>query len=85
MCTGEDLDDSNTLRSGRVFYLKVACENIRFASLFSAGDVSRETSPAEKREEEQMFSQANLKAKKTISVFKNTRIRLGPLNTSLRV
>ena len=22
MCTGEDLDDSNTLRTGRVFYLK---------------------------------------------------------------
>ena len=44
----------------------VACENIRFSSLFAAGDVSwggtsatpRETSPAAKSEEKWMFSQA---------------------------
>ena len=46
MCTGEDLDDSNTLRTGRLFYLK---------------------------------------AKKKYLFSKNTRIRLGPLNTSLGV
>ena len=37
--------------------LCVACENIRFSSLFAAGDV---TSPAAKSEEKRMFSQANL-------------------------
>ena len=37
----------------------LACENIRFSSLFATGDVSRgETSPAAKREEKRMFSQA---------------------------
>ena len=45
------------------FHFHVACENIRFSSLFAAGtagDVSRgETSPAAKREEKRMFSQAN--------------------------
>ena len=40
--------------------LCVACENIRFSSLFAAGDVSRETSPAAKSEGKRMFSQANL-------------------------
>ena len=40
--------------------LCVACENIRFSSLFAAGNVSREKSPAGKSEEKQMFSQANL-------------------------
>ena len=44
MCTGEDLDDSNTLRTGRLFYLK---------------------------------------AKKKYLFSKNTRIRLGPLNTTV--
>ena len=61
-------------------YRFIACENIRFSSLFAAGDVSRggtsatqqqkfhtelvksvrnrETSPAAKSEEKQMFSQA---------------------------
>ena len=38
---------------------KLACENIRFSSLFAAGDVSRETSPAAKSEQKRMFSQAN--------------------------
>ena len=33
----------------------LACENIRFSSLFAAGDV---TSPAAKSEEKRMFSQA---------------------------
>ena len=36
----------------------LACENIRFSSLFAAGNVSRETSPAAKSEEKRMFSQA---------------------------
>ena len=33
-------------------------ENIRFSSLFAAGEVSRGTSPAAKSEEKRMFSQA---------------------------
>ena len=33
-------------------------ENIRFSSLFAAGDVSRGTSPTAKSEEKRMFSQA---------------------------
>ena len=36
----------------------LACENIRFSSLFVAEDVSRETSSATKSEEKRMFSQA---------------------------
>ena len=36
----------------------IACENIRFSSLFAAGDVSRETSSATKSEKKRMFSQA---------------------------
>ena len=36
----------------------LACENIRFSSLFAAGGVSRERSPAAKSEEKRMFSQA---------------------------
>ena len=40
--------------------LCVACENIRFSSLFAAGGVSSETSPAAKSEEKRMFSLANL-------------------------
>ena len=38
----------------------VACENIRFSSLFAAGDdvPPRETSPVAKSEEKRMFSQA---------------------------
>ena len=42
------------------FELLVACENIRFSSLFVDGDVSRGTSPAAKSEEKRMFSQAKL-------------------------
>ena len=40
----------------------VACENIRFSTLFAAGDdvPPRETSPAAMSEEKRMFSQANL-------------------------
>ena len=37
----------------------VACENIRFSSLFAAGDVSRETSAATNSEEKRMFLQAS--------------------------
>ena len=36
----------------------IACENIRFSSLFAAGDVSRNVLAA-KSEEKRMFSQAN--------------------------
>ena len=39
--------------------LPVACENIRFSSLFAAGTL-RETSQATKSEEKRMFSQAML-------------------------
>ena len=35
--------------------LRVACENIRCSSLFAAGNVSRETSPAAKSEEKRLF------------------------------
>ena len=42
--------------------VQVACENIRFSSLFVAGDVSRETSPAAKSEKKRMFSQAKVQA-----------------------
>ena len=37
---------------------RLASENIRFSSLFAAGDVSLETPPAAKSEEKRMFSQA---------------------------
>ena len=39
------------------FQFLLACENIRFSSLFAAGDVSRggETSPSTKSEEKRMF------------------------------
>ena len=40
--------------------LTLACENIRFSSLFVDGNVSRGTSPAAKSEEKRMFSQAIL-------------------------
>ena len=44
--------------------VQVACENIRFSSLFVAKDVSRggETSPAAKSEKKRMFSQAKVQA-----------------------
>ena len=48
---------------GDHFKGKLACENIRFSSLFAAGDVSRETFPAAKSEEKRMFSQANFPLK----------------------
>ena len=41
----------------KIFPDIIACENIHFSSLFAAGDVSRETSPAAKSEEKRMFSQ----------------------------
>ena len=40
------------------YYFTIACENIRFSSVFAAGDVC-ETSPAAESEEKRMFSQAN--------------------------
>ena len=49
---------------GDHFKGKLACENIRFSSLFAAGNVSRETSPAAKSEEKRMFSQAKGKSPK---------------------
>ena len=36
----------------------LACENIRFSSLFAAGEVSREMPPAAKSEGKRMFWQA---------------------------
>ena len=51
----------NDLRGNKNYFeLAVACENIRFSSLFAPGDVSRETFPAAKSEEKRMFSQAKL-------------------------
>ena len=49
---------------GDHFKGKLACENIRFSSLFAAGDVLRETSPAAKSEEKRIFSQAKGKSAK---------------------
>ena len=40
--------------------LTLACENIRFSSLFAAARRKRETSPAAKSEEKRMLSQARL-------------------------
>ena len=40
--------------------VNLACENIRFSSLFVAEDVSRGTSSATKSEEKRMFSQASV-------------------------
>ena len=36
----------------------IACENIRFSSLFVAGDVSREMFPSAKSEEKRILSHA---------------------------
>ena len=46
------------LGNGKLSISQVTCENIRFSSLFAAGDVWRETSPAAKSVEKRMFSQA---------------------------
>ena len=46
-------------RKMRYVCMIVACENIRFSSLFAAGDVSRNV-PAAKSEEKRMFSQASM-------------------------
>ena len=63
-------------KEGTVFRIgiDIACENIRFSSLFAAGDVSlllvppRETSPAANREEKRMFSQASIDNAKKLEV-----------------
>ena len=63
-------------KEGTVFRIgiDIACENIRFSSLFAAGDVSlllvppRETSPAATSEEKQMFSQASIDNAKKLEV-----------------
>ena len=70
---------------------RVACENIRFSSLFIAGDVSRgvwnfcrwvadvpprETSPAAKSEEKRMFSQARKREKEGRRKSERKRSRL---------
>ena len=61
------INDTCLSLSHRLHENWLACENIRFSSLFAAGDVSpRETSPAvpaAKREEKRMFSQATWKWK----------------------
>ena len=57
-------ENNNFARDHAFLYvsLPLACENIRFSSLFATGDdvPSRETSPAAKSEEKRMFSQATL-------------------------
>ena len=55
-------ENNNFARDHAFLYvLPLACENIRFSSLFATGDVSREgTSPAAKSEEKRMFLQATL-------------------------
>ena len=56
-------ENNNFARDHAFLYVSfpLACENIRFSSLFATGDVpSRETSPAAKSEEKRMFSQATL-------------------------
>ena len=63
-------------KEGTVFRIgiDIACENIRFSSLFAAGDVSlllvppRETSPAANSEEKRMFSQASIDNAKKLEV-----------------
>ena len=62
-----DLSRASWVRQNQEDIYSIACENIRFSSLFASGDVSRvsfrfvpprETSPAAKSEEKRMFSQA---------------------------
>ena len=63
-------------KEGTVFRIgiDIACENIRFSSLFAAGDVSlllvppRETSPAANSEEKRMSSQASIDNAKKLEV-----------------
>ena len=63
-------------KEGTVFRIgiDIACENIRFSSLFAAGGVSlllvppRETSPAANSEEKRMFSQASIDNAKKLEV-----------------
>ena len=38
------------MKPSELFFFKVACENIRFSSLFTAGDVSREGTSATQRQ-----------------------------------
>ena len=75
-----------------VVHVLVACENIRFFSLFAAGDVSRETSPAAKSVDKRMFSQAtstcttqNLKPAETASKWLEKRTDCGTDNTNKRL
>ena len=52
-------DVFNTMQFDEMMYIvpALACENVRFPLLFDAGDVSpRETFPAAKSEEKQIFS-----------------------------
>ena len=63
-------------KEGTVFRIgiDIACEKIRFSSLFAAGDVSlllvppRETSPAANSEEKRIFSQASIDNAKKLEV-----------------
>ena len=63
-------------KEGTVFRIgiDIACENIRFSSLFAAGDVSLllvppcETSPTANSEEKRMFSQASIDNAKKLEV-----------------
>ena len=70
----------------------LACENICFFSLFAAGDVSSETSPAAKSVDKRMFSQAtstcttqNLKPAETASKWLEKRSDCGTDNTNKRL
>ena len=56
---------NNGVRNKPISAANIACENIRLSSLFAAGDVSRETSPAAKSVEKRMFSQATVNNRPT--------------------
>ena len=77
---------SNTFRYiDDLFSANIACENIRFSSLFVAEDVSRETSSATKSEEKRMFSQAsanNVDFGNYISAIYSSELELKDTSTS---
>ena len=67
-CDGrvQKIDKGTRQYSSSVRTLNVACENIRFSSLFAA-----KTSTAAKSEEKRMFSQATLNGVINIAVYRN--------------
>ena len=70
-------------RTDRKGHCTIACENIRFSSLFAAGEVSRggtrETFPSAKSEEKRMFSQARV----TISTLPNLPLSFKMVATTI--